>query len=134
MAVKSPKTPIKQSSPLSADFLEEIGHKLLGEKERLERELNILDKDNGPQGSVFPDYGDKEDENAAEVAEFEANMTIEQDLERSLRDIASALERVSNGTYGVCKYCQKPIDERRLRARPTSSSCVECKKTIVQEA
>ena len=106
---------------------------MLQEKTRLEQELSRLDKNNGPDGSVFPNYGDKEDENAAEVAEFEANLGIEQDLAKTLRDVASALERLATGTYGVCKYCHKPIDPRRLQARPTSSSCVECKKAIIQE-
>lgn len=125
----------KPKSPLSAEFLKERKTKLLSEKDRLEKELAGLDKDNGgTDGSVFPNYGDKEDENAAEVAEFEANLGIEHDLEKTLRDTKAALERLTDGSYGICKYCGKPIDPRRLKARPTSSSCVECKKTIVQEA
>jgi RNA polymerase-binding transcription factor DksA len=45
----------------------------------------------------------------------------------------AALKRLEKGDYGVCRYCKKPIEEKRLLIRPTSSACVQCKKTIVQE-
>lgn len=84
--------------------------------------------------SEFPEYGNKEDENAEEVATYETNLRLEETLQSELRDINKALTMIENKTYGVCKYCKKPIAEERLRARPTSGSCVECKKTITQEA
>ena len=34
---------------------------------------------------------------------------------------------------GICKYCDQPIDEKRLRARPTSGACISCKKTLTDE-
>lgn len=77
-----------------------------------------------------PDYGTDEDENSAEVATFTTDLSVKEVLESSLRDVRAALERLAQGTYGTCKYCGQPIDERRLRARPASSSCVNCKETI----
>ena len=122
--------------PFSNDFLAKIKAILLEEKGRLERELAKFSRQDGQAAdynATFPDYGDKDDENAAEVAEYAANISIESDLEKALRDVLSALKRFEAGEYGICKYCQKPIEEKRLLARPTSSSCVACKKTIVQE-
>ena len=58
----------------------------------------------------------------------------EETLEKMLRDVGKSLKRIEEGSYGVCKYCDKPIDEKRLLARPTSSACVECKKTLTDEA
>ena len=77
--------------------------------------------------------GDKEDENAEEVATYSTNLTLERTLEGNLRDVEKALDRIRKGTYGVCKYCNKEIDEKRLRARPASSSCIDCKKSFTQE-
>ncbi len=113
------------------DFLAKIRQVLTSEKARLEKELgtNSTDGDN----ANFPEYGDKEDENANEVAEYAANLTIEDSLEKSYRDVVKALVRLDKGDYGTCRYCGKTIDSRRLLARPTSSACVECKKTITQE-
>ncbi len=82
----------------------------------------------------FPDYGDKEDENAAEVATFTDNLAVEHTLEGTLEDINAALARISKGTYGQCRYCDKEIDQRRLRVRPESSSCIVCKKKKLGQA
>lgn len=110
---------------------------LLAEKARLsEEQSGVATKNPGLAGGFkaqFPDYGDDEEDSVQEVADYEANLSIEQGLEKLLRDVDSALKRVQDGTYGICKYCQKPIEEKRLRIRPTSSSCVECKKAITQE-
>lgn len=110
---------------------------LLKEKERLEGELEQFSTKN-PDNSddynaKFPNLGDKEDENAEEVATYSTNLTLERTLESALRDVNSALKRIEEGTYGICKYCDKQIAEKRLRARPGSSSCVECKKSLTQE-
>lgn len=129
--LKSPKNTLK------ADFLAKIKTGLLAEKARLEGELGEFTKKNPHVAddfdSKFPDYGDKDDENAAEVAEYATNLNIEEDLEKLLRDIKTSLKKIEDGTYGICKYCHKPIEEKRLLARPTSSACVACKKAITQE-
>lgn len=129
-------TPAASAPAFSKEFIENIQAVLLKEKTNLEAELGKLGKTGSSNDSsaAFPNYGDKEDENAAEVAEYGANLSLEQTLEKTLRDVNTALVRLQKGTYGICKYCQKPINEKRLLARPTSSSCVECKKAITQEA
>ncbi len=129
---------MKSTPVFSADFLTKITEVLTAEQAKLGQELGKMNpsklSNNGELLSAFPYHGDKEDENAAEVAEYETNLSLEQTLERSARDVDAALERLKQGTYGICKYCKKPINEKRLLARPTSSSCVECKKAILQEA
>lgn len=118
----------------SSTFLKQIEETLSLEKQKLEKELNKLgSKDPEAIDAKFPDYGDKDDENAAEVAEYITNIPLEDNLQKNLRDVTQSLKRIANGAYGICKYCQKPIEEKRLLARPTSSACVECKKAIVQE-
>ncbi len=121
----------------SADFLDQVRATLTAEKISLAKELAKFTKPNTDQSgdftSNFPNFGDKEDENAAEVAEYAANLSLEQTLEKTLRDVISSLARLDKKQYGLCKYCQKPIDQRRLLARPISNSCVDCKKAITQE-
>lgn len=125
----------KVKSPFSDEFLKKIEGLLLEEKAKFEKEVAKFSKNSGGASEgAFPDYGDKEDENAAEVAEYVVNLSLEENLEKSLRDTLQSLDRLNKGVYGICKYCQKPIEEKRLLARPTSSSCMTCKKTITQEA
>ena len=50
------------------------------------------------------------------------------DRERKLiTKVKEALERIDNGTYGICESCGKPISEKRLMARPVTTECIECK-------
>ncbi len=123
---------------MTNDFFDGMKQKLVEEKERLTNELSKFAHRN-PQAKEtdfsadFPNMGDKEDENASEVASFSDNLSLEEELEKALRDVESALKMVEKGTYGSCKYCGQQIDERRLEARPTSTSCIQCKKTLTQE-
>ena len=41
--------------------------------------------------------------------------------------IEEALDRVRNGTFGVCKKCGKLIPTPRLEAVPTAKMCIDCK-------
>lgn len=118
--------------------LDDIKQKLLEEKKNLEQELQAFAHRNPKAQTTdydadFPNIGDKEDENAAEVAQFSTNLSLENELEKALRDVEAALKLIESGEYGKCKYCSQEIDERRLQARPTSSSCIQCKKTLTQE-
>jgi len=112
-------------------FIAEMKQALEKEHGRLEAELKGVahhDKGAGSTYSAeFPSYGDKDEDNATEVADFTDNLALERTLEGTLDDVVKALERIAKGTYGTCKYCGQPIDERRLRARPESNSCVKCK-------
>jgi DnaK suppressor protein len=118
-------------SAYSPEFLDKVKEVLLKDKTKFEMELGKFKGKDGDQ--TFPDYGDSEEDNAREVADYEANLSIENDLEKSLRDVISSLKRLEKGDYGICRYCKKAIEEKRLLARPTSSACVACKKTIIQE-
>lgn len=123
---------------MDATLLQQLQDLLAAEQQKLESELeNIGHRNNKNTNSEFradfPSHGDKEDENAAEVAEFSDNLSLESELESALKDVHSALRAVESGAYGRCKYCQQEIDTQRLLARPTSTSCIACKKTLTQE-
>ncbi|MBI5875684.1 MAG: RNA polymerase-binding protein DksA [Deltaproteobacteria bacterium] len=51
------------------------------------------------------------------------------DRERKLiAKIQDALKRVDNGVYGICEICGEDISEKRLEARPVTTSCIKCKE------
>jgi len=119
-------------------ILDAIKKNLAEEKARLEKELGgFSEKDAGISDnykSEFPSFGESDEENAAEVAEYSDRLSIEHALENQLRDVNKALASIAAGKYGLCKYCGQPIEEKRLLARPTSGSCVACKKKLTGEA
>ena len=47
--------------------------------------------------------------------------------EKYLKQLEMALERIENGSYGVCRVCQKEIDHKRLEAVATTTICFDCK-------
>lgn len=122
---------------LDEKALNEIKQQLLKQKEQILKDLEDFSRDDSHETdnrtAKFPEYGDKPDENAQEISEYSATVATEKVLEESLEDIESTLKRIENGTYGVCKYCHKPINIKRLMARPTASSCVECKTELQAE-
>lgn len=48
--------------------------------------------------------------------------------QKLMKKIKDALSRIEDGTYGVCEECGNPIEEPRLKARPVTTQCIECKR------
>ena len=67
--------------------------------------------------------------------ESDRNFTLRiRDRERKLiGKIKEALERIENGTYGICELCGEDISEPRLKARPVTTLCIDCKKKQEQD-
>ena len=117
---------------LDKETLEKITKDLEERKKKILADLGEIAKKENDSGEdeykpAFPEYGDKPDENAQEIAEYTTNLAEEDLLEKIMRDIDSALDRIKKGTYGICKYCQKEIGEKRLLARPVANTCIACK-------
>ncbi|MEJ2023874.1 MAG: RNA polymerase-binding protein DksA [Deltaproteobacteria bacterium] len=76
------------------------------------------------QGDNFPDPTDRAS------LESDRNFTLRiRDRERKLiKKIKEALERIEDGTFGICEQCGEDISEERLKARPVTTLCIDCKK------
>ncbi|MEN9557633.1 MAG: hypothetical protein RL141_2 [Candidatus Parcubacteria bacterium] len=122
---------------MNAALIAGLKQRLEEEQARLERDLADLghpDPSKPGYATNYPESGsNSDDDNAMEIAEFSDDLSLEAKLEAELRDTKQALKAIEAGTYGVCKYCGKEIDQKRLEARPTSSSCIACKKALTQE-
>ena len=77
---------------------------------------------------AFPDPTDRGS------LEGNRNLTLRiRDRERKLiAKIDEALERIDDGSYGKCEECGGDIGIERLRARPVTTLCIDCKS--LQEA
>lgn len=63
----------------------------------------------------------------------DAELAIEQDEEQLYRMVREALERIEQGTYGICQRCGQPIAAGRLEALPYTPYCVSCEAKLEQE-
>lgn len=118
-----------QENDLDKETLEQIKSDLLQRKEQILKDMEGVENPEDHR-ALYPEYGNKDDENAMEITEYTTNLATEKVLDDSIRDIDSALKRIEDGTYGICKYCHKPIGRKRLLARPVASACVECKTKL----
>lgn len=119
---------------MDAQTLNKIKEELLKRKDNIEKELASFaektDAEKSEYISRFPQYGDESDENAQEVNQYTTNLEAERILEKSLKDINGSLKKIDKGGYGICKYCGKEIEVKRLMIRPDSSACVSCKRNL----
>ena len=67
------------------------------------------------------------DQASQEIAE-RINIRI-QEREFKLRSkIELALDKIENGTFGICEECGEEISQGRLMARPVTTLCIHCKQ------
>jgi DnaK suppressor protein len=44
-----------------------------------------------------------------------------------IKKVKKALDRIENGTFGICEKCGEDISLKRLKARPVTTQCIDCK-------
>jgi DnaK suppressor protein len=48
------------------------------------------------------------------------------------RQLRSAIDRLDDGSYGICLQCEEPISPKRLKAVPWAEFCISCQETADQ--
>jgi len=118
---------------LTSAMIKKFKKRLEEKKEEVTKELlSFASKSNPSTGNfdtVFPKYGEHLDENAQEINTYEDTLPVEYALEKDLDEIRKSLQRIEEGTYGVCENCGKQIDTKRLEAYPEAERCVSCATT-----
>ncbi len=103
--------------------LEEIKNRLLKEKEEVEL---LLDEINSELEKV-KESDEFETSDIAEKYEEKSDFYSKKEiLERRLENIKRALQKIENGTYGICIKCNNHIEEARLKIDPTTELCRKC--------
>lgn len=67
-----------------------------------------------------------ETERADKIAENMVEHQLGYSESKLLEKIEYALERLEQGTYGICDECNKQIGIERLKAKPSVSLCIDC--------
>lgn len=103
--------------------IEEFQKILQEQLDELLREAGKTVSEMTDEKSNFPDPTDR--------ASLESDRNFElriRDRERKLiMKIREALERIETGEFGICESCEEPIGEARLKARPVTTLCIDCK-------
>jgi DnaK suppressor protein len=117
----------KKPSPRE-EKIQEIKKELIRQKESLLSEAGVV-LNTLPEESVFPELGDQAS------AEIDRNFMLRlKGRERQLlKKIDEALEKIENGTYGICEACGEEISINRLQARLVTTMCIDCKTEQEEE-
>ena len=108
---------------MKKDKSEEFRQLLQEQMDKLLREADKTVSEMTDETTNFPDPTDR--------ASLESDRNFElriRDRERKLiSKIREAIERIEAGDFGECEDCGDQIGEARLKARPVTTLCIECK-------
>ena len=115
--------------PWTASEIREVRATLEGDAQRLKEEIAATEEE---IGHLLREGGEGAGNDQADVGSTTFERDHEMSLANNARDMLQqtehALERIEDGTYGVCESCGEPIGKMRLMAFPRATLCLSCKQ------
>lgn len=74
-----------------------------------------------------PDYGMGKGDPA--ITRWELDQAMLDRLRERAASLERSISRISQGTYGICERCGKPINPDRLAVLPDTKMCIECARS-----
>ncbi|MDX6426782.1 MAG: hypothetical protein QOD52_2187 [Gaiellaceae bacterium] len=116
---------------MSAIETAEYRTKLEEEKVRLLHAVGFLEREN--PGSISDELGEVAEggtdnhlgDTATAMYDRELDEGLEEGARETLAEIDAALQRIEDGTYGICEVCGKPIGAERVSAIPWTRLCID---------
>lgn len=128
-AVTSRKLKVRDDeSPWTAKELADVRAELEADVDRLTSELSGFEDDiAGLIKDSGDGAGDDQADTGAKTFEREHEYSLAQNSRDLLEQSVHALERIDDGTYGICENCGNAIGKLRLQAFPRATLCLTCK-------
>lgn len=102
-------------------------------KAMLEERQRLLNNSTTSRKSEFAisseDLADEVDLTSVELSQGIV-FTLREKEQHALSDIDTALQKIAEGTYGLCEDCEEPIAVKRLELNPTARLCVKHQEEI----
>ena len=123
-----PASTRRQRSVKSSGKYKAVRQDLLNQRMALLRQAGISLPDRQDQ-IISPDTTDQAQ------AEMDRNflLRLKEREQKLIKKIDQAVERIDNGTFGICRGCGNEIPLPRLKARPVTDLCIECKTKQEQD-
>ncbi len=112
---------------VTPERLAEVKDRLLGRKKLLWQEVKEQLKSSIGDGyqEMLATARDEEDQATVSLL-AETSFTLLGPKRQELEAIEEALQRLENGSYGLCEVCGQPIEPRRLEIMPETPLCRGC--------
>ena len=112
---------------LTEQQIQSLKSELLDEKERLLKNIKETDLRGGERDATaeLSMYDNHPGDMGTELFEREKDIALQTHSESQLDKVERALQKIEEGTYGVCEECDQPISFERLEAIPYTLRCKE---------
>jgi DnaK suppressor protein len=94
----------------------------------LETRLEAITKGSDRRGDIVIQQAPDALDQTQFAAERDLTVSLLNRDSQMFRRVRGALERLGDGTYGVCLSCEDPISPKRLRAVPWAELCLGCQE------
>lgn len=119
-------------SPFTKRELGEVRKHLEEERQQLQRQMTDIEQSTfaDPQSELSGEVSF--DEEYADSGTFTFERERDLSLSNNIRDLIDkidrALERLEEGSYGLCERCGRPIEKARIKALPYATLCIKDKQ------
>jgi DnaK suppressor protein len=121
----------RNSSPCPPDVLARFRQMLEDQRADLLRSCQGLShvalRKSGDQGGDDSRVTEDPADLASEASAQDLSLNMLGRAQSELEEVARALKRIDDRSYGLCDECRQPIPAARLEAIPTAATCVACK-------
>lgn len=118
-----------EEEPWTPAELDAVRAELEDDVSRLRAEISAAEIDLvGLMRDAGDGSGDDQADAGAKTYEREQEISVANNTREMLDQSEHALERIADGSYGICESCGNPIGKLRLQAFPRATLCVTCKQ------
>jgi len=108
---------------MEKELIERFKVQLMEKRDAILNEAGKTLSEMTDQSSNVPDPNDR----ATIESDRSFELRIRERERKLLGKIEEALERVEDGSFGICEACGEDIGIKRLEARPVTTLCIDCK-------
>ena len=91
----------------------------------LDRSISVLEG-SGPLHPQVPEYPQDPADAGANLTETQRSAAMLTVARQQRTEVLSALQRIEQGSYGICADCGAKVPEGRMEAKPEAARCVAC--------
>ena len=121
-----------KKSPFTKKELSDLRERLEQERVELQRQASEIEESSfrTPQSELSGEVSFDEEYADAGTATFERerDLSLTNNIKDLTEKIDRALERIGQGTYGLCERCGRPIEKARIKALPYATLCIKDKQ------
>lgn len=112
---------------LTQDDIRQFEAMLLERRRTLLDDFRALEEEEAQSASETSAVSTHLADLGSDRASSDVNLGVQESTSSEIREIDEALERIRDGSFGLCESCDQPIAKGRLEAIPYARLCIPCK-------